>query len=433
MRLRGLSESVSDGLLVALAAALVSGSFLLFVAPRVPRPLPPDYLNHYSPLAHSLLNGEGYRNDSGQPALVYPPGYPLILAGLFYVSGATGMGHAATLGMFNVLCGMGIAVVFFCIGKSLFGRRVALIGTLILITYPLYVWLVRFPCTELPFMLLFFTAVFFVLRGIIRKSPLEAPSFAAGVLIGAGSLIRPFALLISLPMLPVLWLSSDRRSVVKRLMPCGLLLLGNFVAVLPWEAWVYKESGLLIPLATSLRTSMLDGLSRLDTRPDLPGQVLPIRADVHTFLQDIGRRSEELGSPMAIGGLLLRELISKPATVLKLLILKAARALYGTDSQRLEQPVALLQIPYCLLALFGARLAWRSGIHGRRFLGLLVPVVLYSWGLTIAVVSTVRYMVPMLGLSAILVGLSLSALVDRVFPRVGRSSNAALPSETPAP
>jgi len=335
--------------------------------------------------------------------------------------------------MFNVLCGMGIAVVFFCIGKSLFGRRVALIGTLILITYPLYVWLVRFPCTELPFMLLFFTAVFFVLRGIIRKSPLEAPSFAAGVLIGAGSLIRPFALLISLPMLPVLWLSSDRRSVVKRLMPCGLLLLGNFVAVLPWEAWVYKESGLLIPLATSLRTSMLDGLSRLDTRPDLPGQVLPIRADVHTFLQDIGRRSEELGSPMAIGGLLLRELISKPATVLKLLILKAARALYGTDSQRLEQPVALLQIPYCLLALFGARLAWRSGIHGRRFLGLLVPVVLYSWGLTIAVVSTVRYMVPMLGLSAILVGLSLSALVDRVFPRVGRSSNAALPSETPAP
>lgn len=418
MRLRGLSESVRDGLLVAVAAALVSGSFLLFVVPRAPRPLPPDFLDHYSPLAHSLLDGKGYRNASGQPAVVYPPGYPLILAGLFYFSDATGMGQAATLGMFNVLCGMGIAVLLLCIGKSLFGRHVALIGTLIWITYPLNVWLVRFPCTELPFMLLFFTAVFFVLRGIVRKSSLETLSFAAGVLIGAGSLIRPFAFLMSLTILPVLWHSSDRRSVVKRLIPCGLLLLGNFVAILPWEAWVYKESGMLIPLATSLRTSMLDGLSRLDT----PGQVLPVPADVRTFLQDILRRSEELGSPTAIGGVLLRELSSKPATVLKLLILKAVRALYGTDSQRLEQPVALVQIPYCLLALFGARLAWRSGIHGRRFLGLLVPVVLYSWGLTIAVVSSVRYMVPILGLCAILVGLSLSALVDRVFPRAGASS-----------
>ncbi|MCI0407657.1 MAG: glycosyltransferase family 39 protein, partial [Acidobacteria bacterium] len=398
MTLQRLSQTARDGLLMTVAAALVSGSFLLFVVPRSPRPLPPDYLDHYSPLAHSLLDGKGYRNASGQPAVLYPPGYSLILAGLFYFSGATGMGEAAALGMFNVLCGMGIAVLLFCIGKSLFGRRVALIGTLIWIAYPLYVWLARFPCTELPFMLLFFTAVFFVLRGIVRKSSLEAPSFAAGVLIGAASLIRPFAFLMSLPILPVLWHSSDRRDGVKRLIPCGLLLLGNFVAILPWEAWVYKESGMLIPLATSLRTSMLDGLSRLDTRPDLPGQVLPIPADVRTFLQDIARRSEELDSPAAIGSLLLRELRSIPWTVLKLLILKAVRALYATDSQRHERPVALLQVPYCLLALIGTGLAWKAGVHGRRFVGLLVPLVFYSWGMAILVLSTVRYMVPIEGL-----------------------------------
>ncbi|MCI0657063.1 MAG: glycosyltransferase family 39 protein [Acidobacteria bacterium] len=406
--------------MVAIAAALVSVGFLLFVVPRVPLPESPDYFVHYSPLAHSLLEGKGYRYASGEPAVVYPPGYSFILAGLFYLSGAVGVGEAAALGIFNVLCGIGIAILLLLIGKSLFGRRVALIGTLVWITYPLYVWLGRIPSTELPFMVLFFTAVFLVLRGIARKSSLELSSFATGVLIGVGSLIRPFAVLMSLPILPTLWHSTQGRSVGRRVIPCGLLLLGNLVAILPWEAWVYKESGMLILLATNGRTAILDGLM-LDTRPDLPGQVLPIPEDVRAFLQDIGERSEELESPAAIGGFLLSELRSKPATVLKLLILKAARALYATDSQRRERPVALLQIPYYLLALLGASLAWRSGIHGRRFLGLLVPLVLYFWGMTIVVLSIVRYMLPVLGLLGILAGLSLSALMDRVFHRVGPS------------
>ena len=420
MRLPRLSESVRDALLVAVAAALVSGCFLLFMTSRAPLPPDPDYSGYYGPLAHSLLEGKGYRYASGEAALVYPPGYSLILAGLFTLTSPMGVGEAAARGIFNVLCGMGIAVLLLFIGKSLFGRRVALIGTLVWSTYPLYVWLVRIPNTELPFMVLFFTAVFLVLRSILRNSALELPALAAGVLIGVGSLIRPFALLMSLPFLPMLWYSSQRRSVGKRLIPCGLLLLGNLLAVLPWEAWVYKESGLLIPLSTNGRTAMLDGLA-LDTRPDLPGQVLPIPAEVRTLLQDILERSDELDSPAAIGGHLLSELSSKPGAVMKLLILKAARAMYATDSQRHERPVALFQIPYCLLALFGASLAWKAGTHGRRFLGLLVPLVVYSWGMTIVVLSIVRYMLPVLGLLAILVGLSLSALMDRVFPRVGGS------------
>ncbi|MCI0407658.1 MAG: hypothetical protein L0191_03675, partial [Acidobacteria bacterium] len=144
---------------------------------------------------------------------------------------------------------------------------------------------------------------------------------------------------------------------------------------------------------------------------------------------DLVGRSEEFGSPAAIGGFLLRELRSKPWTVLKLLILKAARAFYATDSQRSERPVALLQIPFSLLALLGARLAWRSDIQGRRFLGLLVPLVLYSWGMTIVVLSIVRYMLPIEGLLALLVGLSLSSLMDRAFSQIGpcrREPNSAL-------
>jgi 4-amino-4-deoxy-L-arabinose transferase-like glycosyltransferase len=413
------SQLTRDGLLVMIAALLVSGSFLLVASARRPMPLPPDYSLHYAPLARSLLSGKGYRIPSGDAALVYPPGYSMILAGLFAIASATGAPEGAVILVFNVLCGAAVALLLLCIGERALGRRPALIGTLIWITYPLAVWPAGMPNTELPFMVLFYLAVLLVLRGILRGPPLQLPSLAAGFLIGLGSLIRPFALLLSLPFLPVLWHCSERRSLTRRLLPCGLLLLGNLVAILPWEAWAYKESGLLVPLGTNGRTAMLDGLM-LDVRPDLPGQVLPVPADVRALIQRLGERTEELDSPGAIVRTLARELGTHPTTILKLLMLKAGRALFGTDSQQFERPVALLQLPFCLLALAGAPRAWKSGVHGRYFVGLLAPLVLYFWGMAILGLSIVRYMLPVLGLVALLIGLLLSTLGERFVPQAPR-------------
>ena len=416
---RKTSTLARDGLRVAIAAILVSGSFLLFATARRPMPLSPDYSVFYAPLAHSLLEGRGYRIPSGDASVVYPPGYSILLAGLFAVSGATDLPEGALIMGFNVLCGTTAAALLLLIGESALGRRPALLGTLVWITYPLAVWLTGIPNTELPFMVLFYLAVFLVLRGILRRSPLQIPSLAAGFLIGLGSLIRPFALLLSLPFLPVLWYSAERRSPTQRLLPCALLLLGNFVAILPWEAWVYKETGLLVPLGTNGRTAILDGLS-IDVREDLPGQVLPVPNDVRAFIQSLDERTDELDSPGAIVRALAREFGSHPTTILKLLILKAARALYGTDSQRFERPLALLQLPFYLLALAGAALAWKSGVDGRYFVGLLTLLVLYFWGMAIVGLSIVRYMVPVLGLPALLIGLLLSTLGERFAPHASR-------------
>jgi len=416
------STLARDGLLVAIAAMLVSWSFQWFATARRPMPLPPDYSFHYVPLAHSLLEGRGYRLPSGDPAVVYPPGYSILLAGLFALAGATDLPEEALLMGFNLLCGATAAALLLLIGESVLGRRPALLGTLVWITYPPAVWLAGIPNTELPFMVLFYLAVFLVLRGILRRSPLQVPSLAAGFLIGLGSLIRPFALLLSLPFLPVLWHASQRRSLIQRLLPCALLLLGNFVAILPWEAWVYRESGLLVPLGTNGRAAMLDGLS-IDVREDLPGQVLPVPADVRALIQSLGERTDELDSSGAIVRTLAREFTSHPTTVLKLLILKAARALFGTDSQRFERPLALLQLPFYLLALAGATLAWKSGVDGRYFIGLLAPLVLYFWGMAIVGLSIVRYMLPVLGLVALLIGLLFSTLGERFAPHAPREAD----------
>src|SRR5262245_26131033 len=111
MTLRKLSQPARDGLLVAGAAALVSACFLMFVVPRAPLPPPPDYLSYYSPLAHGLMEGKGYRYASGEPCLAYPPGYSLILAGLFYLADATGVAELAAVARRNVLCGLVITAL----------------------------------------------------------------------------------------------------------------------------------------------------------------------------------------------------------------------------------------------------------------------------------------------------------------------------------
>src|SRR5215831_16373312 len=42
-----------------------------------------DYISFYEPVGRNILAGRGFTRADGSPALVYPPGYPLLLAGLF--------------------------------------------------------------------------------------------------------------------------------------------------------------------------------------------------------------------------------------------------------------------------------------------------------------------------------------------------------------
>src|SRR5262249_29942368 len=61
-----------------------------------------DYTSFYEPVAQGILDGQGLLFN-GKLALRYPPGYPVILAGLFRLSTLTGFSRLGVVTAFNVV------------------------------------------------------------------------------------------------------------------------------------------------------------------------------------------------------------------------------------------------------------------------------------------------------------------------------------------
>src|SRR5689334_9033436 len=92
-----------DGIGVLLASVLINVVFLTALPSSWRRNQSVDYPVHYAPVARNLLDGKGFRNAEGKPAITYPPGYAFLLTGVFAASRATGVSEMGALRAFNVL------------------------------------------------------------------------------------------------------------------------------------------------------------------------------------------------------------------------------------------------------------------------------------------------------------------------------------------
>jgi 4-amino-4-deoxy-L-arabinose transferase-like glycosyltransferase len=415
-----------DSILVGLAALCVNLLSLAVLPARWSKSESIDYPSYYAPLARDLLDGRGWSAPRGRDPLSYPPGYTAIVAGILGLSRATGISEMGAHRAFNIFSAVVAALLILATGKEAFGRKVALYAALIWTTYPLPVWLAKQPNTELPFLVVFFGIVYLVLRSIVSRRPGSGLALAVGALIGAASLIRPFALALSAPVIFILCGSRNPWPARARLLLAGSLLLGNLVVVAPWELWVYSRIGRIIPLCTNGPNSIVDGLT-IDVGPDAPPELLPVPDDVRLLIQKLDDRHQDLRSVGAIAHFLTQSFLSEPLAVLKLVGLKVIRALYATDSQRREAYVAAIQVPYYLLALLGAAIAWRLQGNGRRFLRITLPLLGYFWAMSVVVLSIVRYMIPVMGFLIILAGLAVSTIWDRFQRRAASRSGSILP------
>jgi hypothetical protein len=89
----------------------------------------------------------------------------------------------------------------------------------------------------------------------------------------------------------------------------------------------------------------------------------------------------------------------RPLQLAQLLWWKAKRSWYGTNAQRSEETLlAWNHALYLVLSVAGALLLWQGAGSGRRWLIVSGLLVLYLWGMTVIVLSIVRYMLPAVGL-----------------------------------
>jgi 4-amino-4-deoxy-L-arabinose transferase-like glycosyltransferase len=378
----------------ALAIHLI---FLVVLPSRWTRNESTDYFLFYEPVAHNLVEGHGLVAPDGSAALRYPPGHPFVLASLIKSARLTRLPESLVFRAFIVLVVMILPILIYGIAVTFFEHGVALLGAVLFATYPFYLWLTKQLNSEIPFLFLFFLALYRFFRTLEARRPTAWHGLAIGALIGMASLVRPIIVFLSAGLLFALWLCQKHSTARQKLLFSALLLLGNVLAVLPWELWARAKTGEWILLSSNGPPSILDGLT-FGVKDGANANALPLSPEVAGLMREVRDHRKQLQTVSAIGGFLASQFREKPVIVTKLIVLKMSRALYANDSQSFEGWVALVQVPYLLFALVGVIRATKSGRGQQGFVFCSLIVVSYFWCMTTVGLSILRYMVPAIGL-----------------------------------
>lgn len=399
----------STGPVIFVASILITVLFWIVLPARFALNESRDNREFYEPVARNILQGNGITlGDS--PFIKRPPGHPLFLAGVFKLADLFKLPEEVVTSTAILVC-MGLSSLFlFMFGRQLWGALPAALSTLVWITYLPALWLMKQPNNEVAFLVFFYGAFASFWAAVSHKGRPLFFYFCSGFLVGIAMLIRPIALGVGLIMSFVIWLAKRNESMRVRWAFVTMVLLGNLVAVLPWQLWVYAKTGRVVLLTRGGTPNMDDGLTFaiLSNRP-------PSGApnDVVELMQDIAAQAERVRSLSGVITVTGEELWNRPLATTKLLTIKILRSWYGTDSRRFEFAIMLLQIPYLAFILWGTRQTWRFGGVARDVALSIWLVVLYFWGLTFAALSIVRYMVPVIGLLFVLIPACFASVTGR--------------------
>jgi 4-amino-4-deoxy-L-arabinose transferase-like glycosyltransferase len=345
-----------------------------------------DFARYYNPVAQNLLSGRGPVLDSGEFGSLYPVGFPMVLAGEYYLSSWLRLDRMLLVAHANVLLMAIACVIVFLIARRLFTPEIAAISAVLWSTCLFNLWLIKQPNSEVPFIPLLLASIYALVLCFEERSARWAA--ACGFLLGLGALIRPIVLF--LPFLLALCALLNRDLKRARRLLIAVFLVGAFaLAIAPWEFDLYSHTGHLVPLSTNGASSIFDGLtySRRAGARGVPAPALLVMTDI--ALHTSG--SQSAGDILRF---VLAEAMAHPGAVAELYALKLARSWYGTDSGLHERPILLLQIFYLGLAAAGLWLISRSFRLRRYYLGLFVVMVFYFWGMAVLALSIVRYLVP---------------------------------------
>ena len=393
-----------EGLLVMtlfIVAMLASGMFWAVLPAEYRENQSTDYALAYEPVARNIVAGRGVTLE-GDIATRYPPGFAVLLAGIFRLGDALHVADETMVLAFRLLC-VGLAVVLiYGLARLLWSPRAALIPAVAWMTYPFALWLTKQPNSEVPFIPVFFAAMLVFWWALLheRGGGARAGAFylAAGALSGAAMLIRPAALGLSIVMALLVLLFAARATALRtRLLYGALVVLGSILVVLPWEAAVYARTSAIIPLSSGGPATIYDGLTFLAVPKDYRREVA-IPEDVADLMWAIHERRAEATTTGGVFTVLVDEARVAPAAFIKLMLIKLARSWYGIDSRVMERPTLLIQIVYLLLATWGTLYCVRQGGAARRLIGGNWLIVFYFWAMTFTVIPLLRYMTPVMGL-----------------------------------
>ena len=201
----------------------------------------------YQMVGLQVAAGNGLTRYDGIATAAWPPGYPILLGGIFRLTGGSFL--AAQIA--NALLG-GLAAVFtVLLGARLFGSGVGVVAGVLFAAFP----------DDIFFSPMILSEVFFgtVLTGVVllfailhsREGGARLGYWIVfGMLVGAATLIRGITLAFLLVPLAMWWVSS--RSLRVSALKIAVAGLGLLCVLAPWTVRNYVKLGYPVLVATSI-------------------------------------------------------------------------------------------------------------------------------------------------------------------------------------
>ncbi|HWJ13441.1 MAG TPA: hypothetical protein VNS10_06845 [Gemmatimonadaceae bacterium] len=244
-------QPVQSAILSQRAAPILIGLAVTAVLFALYRPFPIGVAQDdglYMILAKAISTGQGYRfiNLPGAPAGVhYPPGYPLLLAGLSWLSGGI-PGNPFVFAAANMVL-LGIAAAFAYVLARYLGMGRALAAACVAAGFlmPPAVWMITALFSE-PMWLALALPWLVWATGKERRDEIDAPSAVAlGLSAGLITLVRTQAATLVLALVFVLAIRRQWRVA-------SIVLLSAAAVMVPWQLWVGHHAA-EIPAAVSAK------------------------------------------------------------------------------------------------------------------------------------------------------------------------------------
>lgn len=345
-----------------------------------------DFVRYYNPVAQNLLNGKGPVLDSGDFGTLYPAGFPVFLAGNYFLADLLHIQRTNFVLAANIFLTAVGCVFAFLIARRLFTPEIAVFSALLWATYIFNLWLVKQPNSEVPFVPLLLSAVYVLILAVEQQKARWAA--ASGFLLALAALIRPIAILLPAVFAAGLLVRTALRRRL-RLSASALLIATFFLTVLPWEFEVYVHTGHVVPLSANGPSSILDGLTfaRRSGTQGIPAPVLAV-------MREIWHQGKEVKGTADIVRVVKDEARQHPSAIARLYMLKVARSWYGTDSGSHERLILLVQLIYLAVSAAGCVMLYRRFENRRYWLAVFLVIVFYFWGMAVVALSILRYLVP---------------------------------------
>jgi hypothetical protein len=403
--------------------------FLFVVIPRLGDPLTRFYNQNKSPdgydiLAKNLVEGNGYRfYPETASTLMREPGYPVLLAGVFYVFGDSFTAVKVT----NLLLAFATAFLIGRLASRITQNAIVIVGApLLFLLHPATLIAESRGGVEILFTLLI---VLFVLLMYRANAGGKLRQYAiSGAVLGLTVLVKSTPLLFPLALFAYLVVFERRRMATRAICQnIGLMILTMFMVLSPWILRNYSLTGRFVPTASVLGVSAHAGqyigmhLSRDRSWAFLDREAARERSAIarqlgYSFRDGYYQVFYSSNDELAFSNELLKRVIGEyrrsPLLFAKIAGLNLLNFWFAGKTWKSTMIDVAIQFPFLLLATAGAVLSVRR--NGPNRIGPIVLFIVYLVAVSMPILAQARYSMPTIPFLAILACIPVTADLSRV-------------------